>query len=231
MLLLVLLLVATCCSGASYGQTLPIPANFVEFIDNPYFPLPPGTTFIYSGPTAEEGPQLLQITVTHQKKMILGVNTTVVIETLNKDGILNEVSTNWFAQDKWGNVWYFGEASKLYQDGQVYSTEGSWEAGVDGAQPGVIMEGRPRIGDFYNQEIAPGVAQDQALVLSLNNHIKVPYGNFNKCLLTKESSPLDPGLFEYKYYARGIGFILGIDTDGLPLKLFDVISSDDRMIH
>lgn len=197
------------------------PGNFVETITNPYFPLHPGKVFIYSGVT-DEGPEVLLIYVSHQKKTILGVDCTVVNETVTVDGILIEVSINWYAQDGKGNVWYFGEDSKEYQDGAVISTEGSWEAGTNGAVQGIIMEAHPQIGDIYQQEVAPGVATDFAKILGKARSIKVPYGSFTGCLFTKEWTPLEPGVTEYKYYVRGIGFALGITGEGQRLMLRDV---------
>jgi hypothetical protein len=197
------------------------PADFVGTITNPYFPLHPGQVFIYSGKT-DEGPEVLQIYVSHQNKTILGVDCAVVSETVTVDGILIEVSINWYAQDKKGNVWYFGEDSKQYENGVVTSTEGSWEAGVNGAEQGIIMEAHPRVGDIYQQEVAPGVAVDMAQVLSTNKTIRIPYGTFNNCLYTKEWSQLDPGVIEYKYYVKGVGFALGITGENQQLVLRSV---------
>jgi hypothetical protein len=197
------------------------PGDFVKVIDNPYFPLKPGEVFIYSGMT-DEGSEVLQIIVSHQKKTILGVECMIVNETVTADGILTEVSMNWYAQDKAGNVWYFGEDSKEYENGEVVSTEGSWEAGVNGAEQGIMMEAHPRVGDIYYQEIAPGVAMDMAQVLSKEKQVTVPYREFDHCLFTKESTPLEPDVVEYKYYARGVGFIMAKMEDNLRLKLRDV---------
>ena len=143
-----------------------------------YFPLEPGTTDVYAGYT-DEGREILQVTASHLKKLILGVACTVVTETVISDGILVEVSVNWYAQDTAGNVWYFGEDSKTYENGQVVSTEGSWEAGKNGAKPGIIMEGHPHVGDIYQQEFAPGVAEDMAQVTSLTKTVTVPGGNLH----------------------------------------------------
>lgn len=197
------------------------PGNFIKVINNPYFPLKPGEVFIYSGIT-DEGPEVLQIYVSHQKKMILGVECAVVNETVTTDGILTEVSINWYAQDKEGNVWYFGEDSKQYEDGEVASTEGSWEAGINGAQQGIIMEAHPQVGDIYHQEFAPGAAMDMARILSKKKEVTVPYGEFDRCLFTKEWSQLDPGVVEFKYYAKGVGFVLGITGGKKRLALRDV---------
>jgi hypothetical protein len=135
------------------------------------------------------------------------------------DGILVEVSINWYAQDNKGNVWYFGEDSKEYQDGAVIGTEGSWEAGTNGAVQGIIMEAHPKIGDIYQQEVAPGVAMDMAQVLSKTKSIKIPRGSYGDCLFTKEWSELEPGVTEYEYYVRGVGFALGITGENQRLVL------------
>jgi len=190
------------------------PANFVSEVDNEFFPLQPGTTFFYEG-TKDGTPTSNEMYVTHKTKRILGVKTTVVRDRAYEDGVLVEETFDWYAQDKAGNVWYFGEdAKELDPDGNVISTEGSWEAGVNGAQPGIIMEAEPRVGDRYNQEFAPGVAEDKAQVLSLNKSACVPYDCFDDLLLTKEWSPLNPGVVERKYYAEDVGFVLGVMVKG-----------------
>ena len=190
------------------------PADFVAVIGNPLFPLTPGTTFIYEG--EEDGlPTRDEMTVTHDTKVIRGVTCTVVRDRAFLEGVLVEDTFDWYAQDKLGNVWYFGEDTRqLDPDGNVISTEGSWEAGVNGALPGIIMEARPRVGDKYRQEFALGVAEDQAQVISLHRRATVPFGSFDDLLLTKEFSPLEKGVVEHKYYAPGVGFILGVVGKG-----------------
>jgi hypothetical protein len=203
------------------------PADFVDRIDNRYFPLKPGTTFIYKG-TKGGLAQRDVITVTHATKRILGVSAVVVRDRVTEEGELIELRFDWFAQDKHGNVWYFGEDSKEYENGVVVSTEGSWEAGVNGAQPGIVMEGHPRVGDSYRQEFAPDVAEDMAKVLSLTKSVSVPYGSFKHVLLTKEWTPLDPGVVEHKYYAPDIGFVLAISaSEQERLELVDIKRGDE----
>jgi len=189
------------------------PANFVKKIDNKYFPLKPGTTFFYKG-VAKEGDVRSEFFVTDDTKVILGVKTTVVRDTVKVNGELTEKTFDWFAQDKQGNVWYFGEDSKEYKNGKVVSTEGSWQAGVDGAKPGIIMEANPQVGDSYQQELAKGVAEDMAQVLNLGKSVSVPFGSFDNCLQTKEWTPLEPGVVEHKYYAPKIGLVLVIQVKG-----------------
>jgi hypothetical protein len=192
------------------------PANFagVTEIDNPYFPLEQGTTFIYRG-ESEGAPTRDVMIVTSETKEILGVTTTVVHHKAYEDGVLIEDTFDWFAQDKEGNVWYFGEDTKeLDEDGNVISTEGSWEAGVDGAEAGIIMLADPNKGDKYQQENAPDIAEDMAQVIGFEDSLCVRYGCFEDVLVTKEWSPLEPGVVENKYYAKGVGFIFGIMVKG-----------------
>jgi hypothetical protein len=190
------------------------PVNFVSQIDNRFFPLEPGTTFFYAG-TKEGIPSTSEFHVTHDTKTILGVTTTVVHDLAFQEGVLVEDTLDWFAQDKAGNVWYFGEAAKeLDAAGNVISTEGSWEAGVDGAMAGIVMLAHPHVGDRYHQEVAPSVAEDMAKVLSLDKEKCVRFGCFDDLLLTKEWSPLKPGVVEQKYYAEGVGLILALMVKG-----------------
>ena len=183
------------------------PVNFVLRVDNELFPLEPGTTFFYEG--EQDGtPTSNETYVTHRTKRILGVTCTVVRDLAFEEGVLVERTLDWYAQDVAGNVWYFGEdTEELDADGNVISTEGTWKAGVDGALPGIVMEAHPRVGDRYPQEIAPGVAEDKTQVLSLHKSTSIALGHFDDLLLTKEWSPLDPGVVEHKFYAEGVGFI------------------------
>ena len=190
------------------------PANFVDQVDNKFFPLQPGMTFFYEG--AEDGiPIRTEVYVTYRTKRILGVKCTVVRERTYENEVLVEETFDWYAQDVDGNVWYFGEDSReLDPNGNVISTEGSWEAGVNGAQPGIVMQADPKVGDRYQQENAPGVAEDMAQVSSLKESACVPYGCYDNLLRTKEWTPLDKGVVEDKYYAEGVGFILGVMVKG-----------------
>jgi hypothetical protein len=182
------------------------PANFVSGVNNPYFPLTPGTTTEFSG-TTKDGNETLTIEVPRRHKTILGVETMVVIETGAIDGQVVEIAENWFAQDRNGNVWYFGEFTQEFLGGAPISTAGSWEAGVNDAKPGIIMPAQPSSGLTYFQEYAPGVAQDMATVMKTNETLTVPYGNYTAVLETKESNPLEGGSIERKFYAPGIGLI------------------------
>ena len=180
------------------------PANFVGTIDNKYWPLKPGTTFHYKGVKGTQH-QIDNETVTHQTKQILGVPSTVVRDTVLAHGIPIERTFDWYAQDKYGNVWYMGENSLERKHGRLARASDSWEAGVNGGKPGIIMPGNPQPGDAYRQEYSPpGQALDEARVLSLDGHTTVPAGHFTSALVTSERSPLEPQT-EQKYYAPGTG--------------------------
>ena len=200
------------------------PDDFVDVIDNPFFPLKPGTTFIYEG-TTEAGLEHNEVRVTHKTREILGVTCVEVRDTVTVDGELVESTLDWYAQDKDGNVWYFGENSKELEDGLIVSLEGSWTAGVDRAKPGIIMKAHPAVGDLYRQEFSLGVAEDMARVLSLNESVTVPYGSFTRCLKTREFTPLEPDAKENKFYAPGIGNIKTVDLEtGDHIDLIDIIT-------
>jgi hypothetical protein len=196
--------------GGDTYQPVIDPANFVTKIDNPYLTLTPGTTFIYEG-TTENGFEHNEVVVTSDTKTILGVTCVVVRDTVTANDELEEDTLDWYAQDKQGNVWYFGENAKQYTDGLIVGVEGSWESGVNGAQPGIVMEANPAVGDIYRQEFAPGEAEDMAEVLGLTEAVTVPFGSYTNCLKTKEFSALEPDVSEYKFYATGVGFIKSVD--------------------
>jgi hypothetical protein len=190
------------------------PGNFVSYVDNPYFPLVPGTTFTYRGETDGE-PTRNVTAVTSDTKVILGVTTIVVHDQAYEGKVLIEDTFDWYAQDTAGNVWYFGEDTReLDEKGNVISTEGSWEAGVNGAEPGIIMLADPKKGDKYQQEFAEGVAEDMAQVIGFEDNVCVQYGCFDNVLVTKEWTPLERGVVENKYYAPDVGFILGVMVKG-----------------
>jgi len=194
------------------------PADFVSTIDNPYFPLIPGTTFTYEAET-EDGLERDVVAVTRDTKVILGVTTTVVRDTATLDGVIEEDTFDWYAQDEEGNVWYFGEFTTQFENGVPVGNVGSWEAGVNGAQPGIIMLANPQPGDSYRQEFLAGVAEDMAKVLRLNASVSVPYGDFENCLETKEWTPLEPGSIEHKFYARGVGLVLVEELKGKTVRV------------
>ncbi len=185
----------------------PDPHDFVEHVDNRWFPLEPGTVWTYRA-TGDEGDQEEVVTVTDRTRVVQGVATTVVHDvTTDARGKVVEDTYDWYAQDTDGNVWYFGEDTTAY-DGRRKSTEGSWEAGVDGAEAGLVMAAHPRQGDGYAQEHLPGVAEDRAVVLSVTEQRTVPLGEYDDMVQTEDTSPLDPGVVEHKYYAPGVGPVL-----------------------
>ena len=189
----------------------PDPANFVAAVNHPYFPLVPGTTYTFLEP---DGDERTLIEVLHETKNILGVTATVVRDRVYVGEELIEDTLDWFAQDKDGNVWYLGEDVKNYSGGQLVDTEGSWEAGVNGAVAGINMLAEPEVGDTYFQEIAPGVAEDMARVKRVDVAVSVPRGEFTNCLQTLEWNPLEPGSKGFKFYAPGVGLVLESGVNG-----------------
>jgi hypothetical protein len=180
------------------------PANFVSSIDNRYLPFKPGTGFHFKGVRGKT-PQTDDEVVTHRTKQILGVRCTVVRDTVSEHGKAVERTFDWYAQDRQGNVWYMGELALERRHGRFVKASDSWEGGVNGAHPGIIMLGAPRAGDAYRQEYyPPGQALDQARVLGFGGSVKVPYGAFERPLVTLERSPLEPQT-EKKYYVSGVG--------------------------
>jgi hypothetical protein len=182
------------------------PRDFVRHVTNPFFPLRPGTLFVYRGTKDGKG-QTDRMYVTHRTKRILGVRTTVVRDVATHGSRVLERTFDWFAQDRTGNVWYLGEATREFEPNGHVSTEGSWEAGVHGARPGIVMEANPRAPDGYRQELFPGHAEDQAWVLRRGITVDVPYGRLRRGLRTLEWTPLEPGLIDRKSYAWGVGLV------------------------
>jgi hypothetical protein len=191
------------------------PAEFTTKITNPYFPLVPGTRMIYRETDTEGTVQRVITHVTKRRKLIAnGITARVVHDVVKQHGEPVEKTFDWYAQDKAGNVWYLGEDTAEYENGEVVSTHGSFEAGVDGAQPGVIMPASPRVGMTYRQEFYAGEAEDEAKVLALDAQAEVPFGHFGNVLMTNDLNPLEPRLSEYKLYAHGVGFVLELTASG-----------------
>jgi hypothetical protein len=186
---------------------LPEPSAFVANVTNPFFPLTPGTTYSYA---TTDGSETSTVEVLSEKKTILGISATIVHDQVFTDGELTEDTFDWYAQDTDGNVWYLGEDSKEIENGQVVSTAGSWEAGVNGAQAGIIMWADPagHIGETYRQEFARGEAEDVAKVVAGGESVTVPYGSFSGCLKTEDRNLLEPGTVENKFYCPDIGLTL-----------------------
>jgi len=195
--------------GQPYRPDLPPPEDFVAVIDNPYMPFVPGTRAVFEGVSDGQRERNV-VSVTDRTKVILGVTTTVVHDQVfSANGDLAEDTFDWYAQDRFGNVWYFGEDTAEYADGKVSSTKGSWEAGVGGALPGVVMLAQPTVGERYHQEFLRGEAEDVGAVVAIDESVTVPYGSFDRVVVTEDTTPLEPQILEHKFYAPGIGVVLG----------------------
>ncbi len=184
------------------------PANFSPNITNRYFPLPPGTVFTYRAPDS-----VITVSVLRQTVKIAGVTCRVVRDTNVVAGKVAEDTLDYYAQDRQGNVWYFGEATAEFANGVSVATDGSFVTGVNDAKPGIIMLAAPKPGKGYRQEFELADAEDVAQVVSLGQSVSVPFGTFHNALKTLESTPLEPGLFENKFYVPGVGNVLTVDLD------------------
>jgi hypothetical protein len=191
------------------------PSEFSVDIDNRYWPMVPGTRWVYRELDGEGGAQRVVVSVTDRRKRVAdGVEARVVHDEVSEDGEPVEVTDDWYAQDAGGNIWYLGERTAEYENGKVVSRAGSWEAGVDGAQPGIAMPAGPWPGLAYRQEYYAGEAEDRAKVLGVDEQAEVPFGHFTGVLLTKDLVPLEPNVLEYKLYAPGVGPVLTLDVSG-----------------
>src|SRR5213594_2719759 len=193
-------------SSSDYEPVLD-PANFVAVVDNPYFPLPVGRTLVYEG-VKDGQTQIDTVTITNQTKVILGITATAVSDISTQDGALLEKTIDWYAQDKQGTVWYLGEDTTAFLASGKTDTSGSWQAGVRGAEPGIIMEANPQIPDAYRQEFLAGSAEDTAWVVEVGGTVTVPYGKLRNTLSTLEAARIEPGHYDVKIYAPGIGIVL-----------------------
>jgi hypothetical protein len=191
------------------------PADFTVEVDNPYWPMRPGSTWVYRGTDTTGTLQRIVITVTDETKAIAnGVEARVVHDVVTESGTPVEITDDWYAQDKAGNVWYLGEDVRNYENGKLADREGSFEAGVDGAQPGIVMPAEPRAGQHYRQEFLEGEAEDQGAVLSADELVEAPAGRYDHAVLTRDTNPLEPEVSEYKLYARDVGLVLTLDVSG-----------------
>jgi hypothetical protein len=181
-------------------------------ITNPLFPAPVGASWVYQAET-EEGLERIEIAVEAGTNDVWGAKARVVRDTAFLDGEVIEDTRDWFAEDAGGNVWYMGEDTQEYEDGEVVSTAGSWEAGVGGALPGVVMLADPKVGDEYRQEFFEGEAEDYGEVVALDQSVDVPAGSFTGCVKTRDRSVLEPDLDEFKYYCSGVGNVLVEEGD------------------
>ncbi len=191
------------------------PAEFTTTIDNPYWPMNPGSKWVYNE-ADPEGDKKVVVTVTDQTKQIAnGIEAVVVHDEVSQNGEPIEITDDWYAQDADGNIWYLGEETAEYENGKVVSREGSFEAGVDGAEAGVVMPGAPQPGLEYRQEYRAGEAEDFARVLGFALQVEVPFGRYDNVLQTEDVNPLgDPQQVENKFYAEGVGPLLTLDLTG-----------------
>ena len=186
----------------------PDPGDFVEGVDHPLLPLAPGSVWRYESRVDGEIDETIEVTVTDDVREVAGIPATVVRDVVtDADGRVVEDTYDWFAQDTAGNVWYLGEDTTSFEGGKP-STEGSWEAGVDGAQAGLVMPATPRVGDGFQQEYDEGRAEDQGRILDLAASRTTSYGSWDDLLQTEDTTPLEPDVVEHKFYARGIGLVL-----------------------
>jgi hypothetical protein len=215
-----LVLVTVGCGGSDTG--LPVgseaveldPADFTSEISNPWLPLRVGARWVYRETDGEGGVQRVEVTVLDETREVMGIEARVVHDVVTENGALVEDTYDWYAQDADGNVWYLGEETAEYEDGEVTTTAGSWEAGVDGAEPGIAMPADPADGLEYRQEYLEGEAEDAAEVLGVDEWVEVPAGAYDEVLMTKDFTPLQPEILEHKFYARDVGLVLVLAISG-----------------
>jgi hypothetical protein len=214
--LLALVILAAGC-GAEDKSALPQgsdqveidPSRFSAEIDHPFWPMAPGTVWVY-----REGEQRVEVTVTDRTRTVMGVETRVVHDLVTENGVPVEDTFDWYAQDDDGNLWYFGEDTTEFEDGKPAGHAGAWEAGVDGALPGIVLPAEPEVGMTYRQEYYAGEAEDRAKVLSLDEAVSIPFGDFTGALQTEDTTPLEPEIVEQKFYVRDIGPVLALKVKG-----------------
>jgi hypothetical protein len=212
-------------SGDRYDPHI-TPGDFSPNVTNRLFPLKPGRTLVYTG-TKDAKQALNLVLTTSRTKMIDGVRTRIVEDRLYLDNVLEERTSDYYAQDRCGNVWYFGEDTATLDDhGKVVSTEGSFHAGVNGAQPGVFIQAQPQVGRTFRQEWFKGHAEDVFKAVDLAAPVTVPYGSFPRALRTEETTALEPNVLDNKYYVTGIGEVTELAVKGPTekLELIEIIS-------
>jgi len=189
------------------------PEHFVRTITNPYLPYRPGSVWVYTG-VKDGRTQRDVVRVTHRTRLVMGVRTTTVTDVATHGGKVLEATTDWYAQDRQGNVWYFGEATRARNPDGTYDTSGSWLAGVQGARPGIMMTAHPRVGDAHRQEYWPGQAEDQYWLVDLATAATVPSRAYTHAARTIEWSRLEPGVVDEKLYVRGVGVVKELAASG-----------------
>ena len=198
--------------GGKYAPELD-PADFVARVDNPYFPLVPGTTWVYEG--EDDGDtEHIEVEVLTETRKIQGITATVVRDTVTIDGEIAEDTYDWYAQDKDGNVWYLGEDTREYEGGKPVNANGAWEYGKDGALPGIVMLADPTVGDAYRQEFYEGEAEDLGEVLEVGATVEIGLGSYDDVVVTEDWNPLEPDVVEHKTYAPEIGMIREEKVEG-----------------
>ncbi len=207
------------------------PADFTTEIDNEYWPMEPGTRWTYSETDGDGAELQVVVTITSETREIAnGVTARVVRDTVTEDGVVIEDTFDWFAQDADGNIWYLGEDTAEFENGEISSTKGAWEAGVDGALPGVAIPANPIVGMKYRQEYYAGEAEDNGEVLSVSETQEVTAGSYDNLLQTYDTSGIDPEALEHKYYAPGVGLVLSLGLNGggrEELVSMETISDED----
>ena len=191
------------------------PADFTAGSEHPYFPLQTGRQWTYRESAPGEPALRVVVTVTSETRRIAnGIEARVVRDTVTERGEVVEDTFDWYAQDADGNVWYLGEDTAEFEDGRITTRQGSFEAGVDGALPGIIMPAEPAVATRYRQEYAEGTAEDNGEILALDQQAQVPAGHFTDVLLTADTIALEPRVLEHKLYAPGEGLVLTLDVSG-----------------
>ncbi len=189
------------------------PADFTTNIDNPYWPMRPGSHWVYRE-TENGETQRVDVTVLDKTKVLAGITARVVHDQVTRKGQVLENTYDWYAQDSHGNLWYLGEDTAEYENGKLKTKEGTWSAGVDGAEPGVVVPASPKQGMRYREEYYAGHAEDGAEVLSANSQVQVPYGRFRNAVLTRNFSAIEPTVEEMKLYAKGVGPVMELLVSG-----------------
>jgi len=197
--------------GGEYAPSID-PADFVDAVDNPYFPLAPGSRWVYEG-QSEGTAERIEVEVLDERRTIMGISAVVVRDRVYVDDELAEDTSDWYAQDADGNVWYLGEATTSFEDGTT-SDAGSWEYGVDGALPGIVMPATPTVGDAYRQEYYAGEAEDMGEVIAVGETVTIGLGEYTDVVVTEDWTPLEPDVIENKAYAPGVGVIHEEDVAG-----------------
>ncbi len=189
------------------------PSEFTSEIDNPYWPMTPGSRWVYRE-AEDETVQKVVVTVTDRTKTLDGIESRVVRDVVTEKGVPIEVTSDYYAQDAEGNIWYMGEDTTEYENGKPTTTAGSFHHGVDGAEAGIAMPADPQVGMTYRQEYYAGEAEDQGSVLSVDEQVEVPFGHFDGAVMTRDVNPLEPRVNEHKFYAKGVGPVLTLKISG-----------------